>query len=576
MKKSKTIKSEVVKTFLTVTCLILIMGATLIFSSTKSVRTFEELSQIHLDRMTLGMKIRKELSSIIFKYQILATGNALEPMGLLGELRKSKVDLESDIESFKASLKASEPNAKLDEKVLFIEKNYPNLEDVGNRMAIAFLNGDQVDGSKLRIEVQKYSGELFNALKSLNQSIQTAVSTDVSVITGFLKGVGTGAFALIAFSLVLTLFSVFRLIRFVNTKINETAQSLTQQSEGLTVKVTEIGQGLEKNSDKLAQTASSLNQISKSLTSSTTDQSAALQESVASIQEITSMVKQTAEHSRDSMEVANQCRDDVKLGSSVVSRMRTSVAEISESNDQLSDIIQIFSNINNKTKIINDIVTKTELLSFNASIEAARAGEHGKGFAVVAEEVGNLARLSGQASEEIQVLLDESNNRVNGIIDQIKPRVNTGEETVKECVSVFEQIEGQIVNLSGMVTSISSAASEQQQGLEQSTAAMNQIEKSTHESRAVIDDSNRMANELEDSAADVIELVKSLNDLAEQNRKDVQKVSEAYSGGKNEGAEVIEMPDRTSPPKRFSQDDVARMYKDAGDGATPSRNDDRF
>ncbi len=51
--------------------------------------------------------------------------------------------------------------------------------------------------------------------------------------------------------------------------------------------------------------------------------------------------------------------------------------------------------------IIREVAHKTNLLALNATIEAARAGEAGKGFAVVAAEVNQLAKRTGEATEEI-------------------------------------------------------------------------------------------------------------------------------------------------------------------------------
>lgn len=57
---------------------------------------------------------------------------------------------------------------------------------------------------------------------------------------------------------------------------------------------------------------------------------------------------------------------------------------------------------------ITEIAEQTNLLSLNASIEAARAGIHGKGFALIADEVGQLARRSSDAANEISLLMKDN------------------------------------------------------------------------------------------------------------------------------------------------------------------------
>ena len=92
--------------------------------------------------------------------------------------------------------------------------------------------------------------------------------------------------------------------------------------------------------------------------------------------------------------------------------------------------------------LITDIAEQTNLLALNATIEAARAGEAGKGFAVVANEVKELAKQTGQATEDISQKIGAIQHDTEGavvaigsitkVINQISDIANTIASAVEE------------------------------------------------------------------------------------------------------------------------------------------------
>ncbi|WP_251127899.1 MULTISPECIES: methyl-accepting chemotaxis protein [unclassified Exiguobacterium] len=108
-------------------------------------------------------------------------------------------------------------------------------------------------------------------------------------------------------------------------------------------------------------------------------------------------------------------------------------------------------------KSILSVSTATKMLSLNASIEAARAGEHGKGFAVVANEVGNLAKMTNEATllavsaiEALNIertdLLSEVNDFIGEIhllkdaVDHVETGIETIDYEIKVQLDEFQEI----------------------------------------------------------------------------------------------------------------------------------------
>ncbi|MBY0413520.1 MAG: hypothetical protein K2Q18_05115, partial [Bdellovibrionales bacterium] len=178
----------------------------------------------------------------------------------------------------------------------------------------------------------------------------------------------------------------------------------------------------------------------------------------------------------------------------------------------------------------NEIVFQTKLLSFNASVEAARAGEAGKGFSVVAEEVSKLAEMSGKAAEEIRTLLEQSNVRVDTIINSSRENVTrlvkNGEEkiiigvrTAESCKHTLDEINENIDQMVMMSKQITDATREQSMGVSEINSALEQIGLATNQNADASRQCSLAADELKLQVANTQEVVGSLLEVIYGNQK---------------------------------------------------------
>lgn len=296
-------------------------------------------------------------------------------------------------------------------------------------------------------------------------------------------------------------------------------------------------QALSQTGEKVTGASTEIASSAQGLSQATAEQAASLQETASSIEQLSAMVARNTENARSTATTSSVSQAKAEEGKQAVERMMRSMedinsnnteimTQINQSNQKMAEIVKVIEEIGSKTKVINDIVFQTKLLSFNASVEAARAGEAGKGFAVVAEEVGGLARMSGQAAEEISGMLADSINKVEAIVQETqtkveslvgqgKLKVETGVEVASICSRVLDEIVTNVSNVSTMAAEISSSTQEQAQGISEINKAVGQLDIVTQRNAAASDQSAGAAEELATQANTMQRAVEQLIETVE-------------------------------------------------------------
>ena len=218
-----------------------------------------------------------------------------------------------------------------------------------------------------------------------------------------------------------------------------------------------------------------------------TDQAAGnLRQTVASIEQISHTLRQSADAARQATEMAVTNTRVAQRGGQAVAQVVSTMQEIHHSSQKIADIIGV----------IDGIAFQTNILALNAAVEAARAGEQGRGFAVVAGEVRSLAQRSAEAAKEIKELITIS-----------VERVDTGSRLVSEAGSTIQDIMSNAQKVSSFITDITVAANEQSEGIGQVNAAVGHLDQMTRQNAALVEQGAAAAENLRDQAGRLTEVV---------------------------------------------------------------------
>jgi methyl-accepting chemotaxis protein len=222
-----------------------------------------------------------------------------------------------------------------------------------------------------------------------------------------------------------------------------------------------MGKSLNEALGKLADTLRTLGENSQAFSASAEELNAISVEMAASAQ-------QTAGQASTASSAADQVNRSVQTVATGVEEMTASIREIARNAHQAAKVAteavkvaeatngtigklgQSSSEISNVVKVITSIAEQTKLLALNATIEAARAGEAGKGFVVVANEVKELARATGKATEEISGKISAIQSdatgavaaigQISSIINQIYDLQNAIASAVEEQTATTNEI----------------------------------------------------------------------------------------------------------------------------------------
>jgi len=267
-----------------------------------------------------------------------------------------------------------------------------------------------------------------------------------------------------------------------NNEIGQMQAALKRMQDSLARTVTAVRHGVEEINVGSKEIAAG----NTDLSSRTEEQAASLQETAASMEQLASTVKQNAENARQANQLAASASEVAVRGGSAVSEVVDTMQAISASSHKISEIVSV----------IDGIAFQTNILALNAAVEAARAGEQGKGFAVVAGEVRTLAQRSAQAAKEIKQLIEDSVGKVT-----------MGSSQVERAGTTMQEIVASVKRVTDIMGEISAASEEQSGGIDQVNRAVVQMDETTQQNAALVEEAAAAAGSLRDQTQHLTKVV---------------------------------------------------------------------
>jgi methyl-accepting chemotaxis protein len=258
------------------------------------------------------------------------------------------------------------------------------------------------------------------------------------------------------------------------------AQGVNQMVDNMVKVIRDV----QDAASEVGRAASEISDGNLGLSERTQEQSSALEATAASMEEMTSTVKQNADNASQANQLAVAARNQAEKGGVIVGKAVDAMSEMNVAAQRIADIIGT----------IDEIAFQTNLLALNAAVEAARAGEQGRGFAVVAAEVRSLASRSAVAAKEIK-----------GLIHDCVRRVGDSSTLVTQSGTTLNDILVSVKKVADIVGEIAAASREQSAGIEQVNEAVMQMDGMTQQNAALIEEASAASGAMAEQANRLVE-----------------------------------------------------------------------
>jgi methyl-accepting chemotaxis protein len=255
---------------------------------------------------------------------------------------------------------------------------------------------------------------------------------------------------------------------------DETSQLLRGLAETYT-SLRELIRKVRHGARELHTASNEISAASMDLAGRTEASAAALEQQASAMEQIGSTVGNTASIAQQASEFSGRNAQVADRAGETIRQVVSTMQDIHSSSAQINDIIGV----------IDSIAFQTNILALNAAVEAARAGDAGRGFAVVAAEVRGLAQRSANAAKEIKTLISTSVDKIDG-----------GTRIVKSAGAVMDEVVANARQVNTLLSEIAVSSKEQASGVEQVGQSIQELDRSTQQNAALVEETTAAASAL--------------------------------------------------------------------------------